>query len=221
MNFNVKYFQIFIQEETIARPPIDFDNPSRFTTDDYQVLTGLSLEQFNDLCNCIPKSSLYNTSNRTSRTAIGALLMKLRLALSHETLAVLLGLSDRKAVSNALQSARAALMIHFVPKHLGFEHISRHTLIDQRTRPLAQILLADNNNDKAILVLDSTYIYLQKSANNKLQRKSYSVYKKRSLVKMMMVVSTDGEQHFFFDLKMIEYLGLVNKKSLFLCQSLK
>jgi hypothetical protein len=38
---------------------------------------------------------------------------------------------------------------------------------------------------------------------------------------MMMVVSTDGEQHFFFDLKMIEYLGLVNKKSLFLCQSLK
>jgi len=104
--------------------------------------------------------------------AIGALLMKLRLALSHETLAVLLGLSDRKTVSNALQSARAVLMTHFVPKHLGFEHISRRTLIDQRTRPLAQILLADNNNDKAILVLDSTYIYLQKSANNKLQRKS-------------------------------------------------
>ncbi|CAF3961860.1 unnamed protein product, partial [Rotaria sordida] len=121
--------------------------------------------QFNDLCNCIPKSSLYNTSNRTSRMAIGALLMKLRLALSHETLAVLLGLSDRKTVSNVLQSARVALMKHFVLQHLGFEHISRRTLIDQRTRPLAKILLADNNNDKAILVLDSTYIYLVQQSN--------------------------------------------------------
>ena len=82
-------------------------------------------------------------------------------------------------------------MKDFVPQHLKFEHISRHTLIDQRTRPLAKILLADN--DKAILILDSTYIYSQKSANNKLQRKSYSVHKKSSLVKMIIVVSTNGE----------------------------
>ena len=187
-----------MQEEIITRPPVDFDNPSSFTTHDYQALTGLSLEQFNDLCNCIPKSSLYNTSNRTSRMAIGAILMKLRLGLSHEILAVLLGLSDCKTVSNVLQSARVALMKHFVPHNLGFEHISRRTLIDQRTRPLAQILLADNNNDKAILVLDTTYIYVQKSTNNKLQRKLYSVHKKRSLVKMMMVVSTNGEHCFVF-----------------------
>jgi hypothetical protein len=211
MNFNVKYFQTSIQEQIITRPPVDFDNPSRFTTHDYHVLTGLSLEQFNDLCNYIPKSSLYNTSNRTSRMAIGALLMKLRLALSHETLAVLLGLSDRKTVSNVLQSARDAIMKHFVPQHLGFEHISRRTLIDQRTRPLAKILLADNHNDKAILVLDSTYIYVQKSNNNKLQRKSYSMHKKRSLVKMMMVVSTNGEHRIAFFLKLIEYLGLLIK----------
>ena len=98
--------------------------------------------------------------------------MKLRLGLSHETLTVLLGFYDRKTVSNVLQSARVALMKDFVPQHLGFEHISRRTLIDQRTRPLAKILLADDDNDKAILVLDSTYIYLQKSAHNKLQRKS-------------------------------------------------
>ena len=71
--------------------------------------------------------------------------------------------------------------------------VSRRVLIDQRTRPLAKLLLAENNNDTAILVLDSTYVCLQKSANNILQRKSYSVYKKRSLAKMMMIVSTDGK----------------------------
>ena len=48
--------------------------------------------------------------------------MKLRLWLSHETLAVLLGFYDRKTVSNMLQSARVALMKDFVPQHLGFEH---------------------------------------------------------------------------------------------------
>ncbi|CAF4095453.1 unnamed protein product [Rotaria sordida] len=152
---------ISIQEETFARPPIDFDNPSRLTIYDYQILTGLSLEQFDDLCGSIPNSSLYNTNNRSTRMAIGALLMKLRLALTHETLAVLLGFSDRITVHNILQSARAALMKHLIPKYLGFEHISRRTLIEQRTRPLAKILLADNNDDKAILVLDSTYVYRQ------------------------------------------------------------
>ena len=88
--------------------------------------------------------------NRSSRMATDTLLMKLRLGLSHETLAVSLGLYDRKTVSNILQSARVALMKDFVPQHLGFEHMSRRTLIDQRTRPLAKILLDDNDNDKAI-----------------------------------------------------------------------
>ena len=119
--------------------------------------------------------------------------MKLRLALTHETLAVLLGFSDRITVHNLLQSARAAFMRHLVPKYLGFKHISCHTLIEQRTRPLAKILLADNIDDKVILVLDSIYVYIQKSTNNELQRKSYIVHKKRPLVKMMMIVSTDGK----------------------------
>ena len=196
MSFTVKYFQASMQEEIIIRPPVDFNNPSSFTTHNYQALTGLSLEQYSNLCNCILKSSLYNTSNRTSSMTIGAILIKLRLRLSHETLAVSLGISDCKTVSNVLQSIRVALMKHFVPHNLGFEHISRRTLIDQRTRSLAQILLADSNNDKAILVLDTTYIYVQKSTNNKLQRKFYSVHKKRSLVKMTMVVSTNGERLF-------------------------
>ena len=122
------------------------------------MLIGLLQEQFNDLCNSIPQSSISNTKNRTARMAIGALLMKLRLGISRETLGVLLGLHDRKLISNMLQSASSTLTTHFVPKHIGFEHISRRILIDQRTRPLAKILLADNNNDTAILALDSTCV---------------------------------------------------------------
>ena len=129
--FNI--FQFSMQEKIFTRPPIDFDNSYNLTTYDYRILTGLSLEQFNDLCDSIPNASVHNTNNRSARMVIGAFLMKLRLALTHETLAVILGLSDRITVHNLLQSARAALMKHLVPKYLGFEHISRHTLIEQRT----------------------------------------------------------------------------------------
>ena len=166
INVNLTFFQFSIQEKIFTRPPIDFDNSYNLTTYDYRILTGLSLEQFNDLCDSIPNTSVYNTNNRSARMVIGALLMKLRFALTHETLAVLLGFSDRITVHNLLQSARTALMKHLVPKYLGFEHISRHTLIEQRTRPLAKILLADNIDGKVILVLDSTYVYIQKSTNN-------------------------------------------------------
>ena len=44
-----------------------------------------------------------------------------------------------------------------------------------------------------ILILDDTYVYVQKSNNNSMQRRSYSLHKKRSLIKMMMVFSSNGE----------------------------
>ena len=72
----LKYFRLFIEEEIRSRPPIDFDDNSVLTTVDYKVLTGLSQEQFNDLCSSILQSSIYNTKNGTARMAIGALLIK-------------------------------------------------------------------------------------------------------------------------------------------------
>ena len=59
------------------------------------------------------------------------------------------------------------------------------------TRPLAAQLLADHP-DCAILILDGTSIYCQKNANNMLQRRTYSMHKGRSLVKLMLVVTTTG-----------------------------
>ena len=59
------------------------------------------------------------------------------------------------------------------------------------TRKLAQNLLANSEN-QAILVLDGTYIYINKSNNFQFQRRSYSLHKGRPLVKIMMIVSTTG-----------------------------
>ena len=85
-----------------------------------------------------------------------------------------------------------SLMEHFVPRYLGFEHISRQNVIDKHTGPLATRLFTKPGDNKAILILDGTYIYVQKSANNIVQRKIFSFHEGRPLIKPMMLVSTDG-----------------------------
>lgn len=85
-------------------------------------------------------------------------------------------------------------MSDFVPHNLGFGHISREDVIAKHTRPLAQELFSSGlaNSIPALLVLDGTYIYIQKSTNFSFSRRSFSLHKHRPLVKPMMVVTTSG-----------------------------
>ena len=54
-----------------------------------------------------------------------------------------------------------------------------------------QHLLA-NGMPVAVLVMDGTYMYIQKSGNYSLQRQTFSGHKHRPLVKPKMLVGTDG-----------------------------
>ena len=80
----------------------------------------------------------------------------------------------------------------FVPKHLGFAHVSKDEIIQQHTRPVAQEIFSNIDSTSAILVLDGTYIYIQKSWNYTLSWRSYCLRKHRPLLKPMMIVSTTG-----------------------------
>ncbi|XP_053388915.1 uncharacterized protein LOC128546094 [Mercenaria mercenaria] len=85
-------------------------------------------------------------------------------------------------------------MAKFVPHNLGLQHISRQDLIERHTRQLATTLFTNGSGDSSrlILVLDGTYIYIQKSQNHHFQRRSYSIHKGRPLVKPMVIVTTTG-----------------------------
>lgn len=84
-------------------------------------------------------------------------------------------------------------MRDFVPHNLGFNHITREEVIQNHTRQLARNLMTvDVTSNPAILVLDGTYVYIQKSSNFAFARRSYSIHKHRPLVKPMMVVTTTG-----------------------------
>lgn len=80
----------------------------------------------------------------------------------------------------------------FVSKYLGIENISKEDIIENHTTVFARELLASGSDDTAILLLDGTYIYIQKSSKYTFQMRSYSVYKGCQLVKPLMIVASDG-----------------------------
>ncbi|CAF3420891.1 unnamed protein product, partial [Rotaria sp. Silwood2] len=167
---------------------ISFDDPFQYSDDDYFTLIGIYKSDFDALCEQV---KMRDTDNRSVSMAIGCLLTKLRIGLSNDVLSTLFSFDDKRTIGHIVESARKALIENFVPSYLGFHHISRETVIKCHTRPLAKQLLT-GGNDAAILVLDSTYLYVQKSSNNLLQRKLFSLHKNRPLIKPMMIVATDG-----------------------------
>ena len=143
----------------------DFDNSQTMSDDEYRALTGLSKSQFDDLISQILQSKIRNSCNRSIRTAIAILLCKLCLGLSNKLLAVLFELPNKRTVSRVLEGATSALMSEFVLYNLGFSHISRREIIDRHTTNIAKQLMCDNDDDTAIIIIDSTYIYIQVKDN--------------------------------------------------------
>lgn len=68
---------------------------------------------------------------------------------------------DKRAVCRIIHSARQALMVCFVPFHLGFNHITRQQIIDLHTTTVARELMCEGRDDTAVVVVDGTYIYVQ------------------------------------------------------------
>ena len=140
---------------------LDFDNILSLSDDDCKIFTSLSKDEFDDLVSQVSRIDIRDSTNRSIRTAIGILLCKLRLGLSNRVLASLFQLPDELTISRAIKSARSALMSTFVPQNLGFNHINRREIIEQHTSSIARDLMCDGKSDKAIIVVDGTYVYIQ------------------------------------------------------------
>jgi len=139
----------------------DFENPQCLSDDEYKIFTNLTKVQFDDLEWHISQSNIRNSSNRSMRTALAIFLCTLRLGLLNAFLAVLFQLTDKRTVSRCIESLRSALMSEFVPRNLGFNHITRRDIIHQHTSTIAQQLMCADEPDTAIVVIDGTYLYIQ------------------------------------------------------------
>ena len=169
---------------------LNFDVPSLLSDEKYFDLTGLTKAQFSELCQDVP--NLKKSNVRSVRTTVAIFLTKMRTGLSNKLLSVMFGLK-KSQIQRAITSCRTSLMKHFVPKHLGFGHITHTEFVEKHTSTVAGSLFkSSQDSDEAILIVDGTYIYIQKSMDYLFQRKSYSMHKNRPLVKPMMVVGSDG-----------------------------
>lgn len=80
-------------------------------------------------------------------------------------------------------------MKDFTPHHLGLQHIDRQAVLDHHQTAIATELFTTNPNQLCI-IMDGTYLYIQKSSNNEMQRRTYSFHKHRHLVKPMIITTT-------------------------------
>lgn len=167
---------------------LNFDNPFFLSNDEYVTLTGFNKDQFHEITESL--TSLKNSAVRSIRTSVATFLLKLRTGLSNKMISVLIGLQEPQ-IQRIIYSVRTAFMTDFVPGNLGFEHISREDFCKNHTSQVASSLFSTCPDD-AIIVLDGTYIYIQKSSDYDFQRRSYSTHKNRSLLKPMVIVGTDG-----------------------------
>ncbi|KAK3109068.1 hypothetical protein FSP39_022182 [Pinctada imbricata] len=133
---------------------------------------------------------LKNTPVRSGRCSLAIFMMKMKTGLPNKLLSTLFNIS-KSSIKRAIATVRKTLSASFVPYYIGFQHISRQDVITKHTRPLAEQIFGENGL-QVVLVLDGTYIYIQKSLNFQFQRRSYSVHKGRPLVKPMVIVSTTG-----------------------------
>ena len=134
-------------------------------------------------------SSLRNSCVRSRPVALGVFLVKFRLGLSNTVLASMFHLKGKRQVSAIIHAVRLALSKDFVPLHLGFQHIDRQTVLRDHQTAIATQLMTDSAT-QVVIVMDGTYLFVQKSNDNLFQRRSFSMHKHRNLIKPMSLTAT-------------------------------
>ncbi len=167
------------------RKPFQF---SEMTDTELKQLTSLNRSEFEQF-----KSSLdFSRTQESNRindpdVTLGLYLLKMRSGLSDYFISALFKMT-RQTVDYHIKNARKIIFEQHTINYLGFQSVdSDHILA--HTTDTAKTLFGANN---LIVAMDGTYVYCQKSSNFKFQRSSFSMDKHRNLVKMFLIVTTDG-----------------------------
>jgi hypothetical protein len=86
---------------------------------------------------------------------------------------------------------RNALLETFVFENLGANAQTRDQLCARNT-PFVRVFLNNHDDKKAVVVADGTYLRIEKSSNNEVQKKAYSGQKKAPIVKPFIICAPDG-----------------------------
>ena len=94
-------------------------------------------------------------------------------------------MASQSCVSEAIESVAEALTANFVPKYLGFGHMSRDKMFEHVPKFTSTVF--ETSPEQLVTVMDRTYLFIDRPSDFALQRKTYSTHKHRNLIKTMMV----------------------------------
>jgi len=123
--------------------------------------------------------------------------------LSQEVLAILMGIECASVVSDCINNVSIILEQDFVPLHLGLQqnedgtyiHLNRTEAIDKHSRQNFN-LLSGLEAESLAIIADGTYLFIDKPEDFDLQKETWSMQKKRNLVKpMILCLSSDYVLH--------------------------
>ncbi|XP_023940272.2 uncharacterized protein LOC112047391 [Bicyclus anynana] len=182
--FTVEQIQHVFSFVNAFSPTLDFDDLENMDERVFEYWIGLSKEKFNILINEVPRIA----ELRKGSVGLASLLMKMRTGDSDERISTLVQV-PRRTLEKLMDRIREILCQDFVDRHLGISHMTRDELI-QHNLIIPKGLFASDNN--AIVICDGTYIYINKSANYKFPKETYSTHKYRNLLKPFLIVASDG-----------------------------
>ena len=158
--------------------------------EDTKELTGHTTEQIKELTNKYIRTTKIKSSEiRNREQAVIIYLTKLRRALTNQELAKIYNISLNN-IKNCVKKVREELYENMVKQKLGLNNMSREVLASHNS-PMVNALHCQTPGSVSIMA-DGTYIYIQKSADNEFQWKTFSVQKGRHLVKPMILICSDG-----------------------------
>ncbi|RVE41427.1 hypothetical protein evm_013921 [Chilo suppressalis] len=177
--------------ERASQRHLDFNNVTSMDPHLRHYWLGLTVQQFNELLSSIP---MLNDQVSNPSLALSILLVKLRTGDSNQRLGTLFQL-PRSTLERKMNIVRKCLKAHFVPRHLGMNHINVQD-VASRNRIIPEGLFGDSSMapdvKPAIVICDGTYVYVQSSSNYKYQKQTYSLHKYANLVKPFLITCCDG-----------------------------
>ena len=157
---------------------------STLSDDEYLAWSGWSRDQFNGIHQCARPHMKSNCL--CSEDSVLLFWVKLKTNLSWAQLSSMFNIKIKK-VSQVFHEVSEAIYASVVPKHLGIQHIQHDDALQHNTTFTRTFY-----GDKVTLILDGTYIYINKSSHHQFQRASYGGQKKTNYLKFMSVVFPNG-----------------------------
>jgi hypothetical protein len=134
-------------------------------------------------------TSIYDTAGRTKEELIAVYRYWLRKGLDQSSLALYQNNKSQHQISHYLSQIRMAINKDFVPFYLGSsKDIAFYLSHNNETTTILHNL---KKND-LIIIVDSTYLRLEKSSNNHFQYKCWSQQKMDLLMKPFIICCADG-----------------------------